>query len=499
MSWLGALLVAALSVPQAPDLEILHFNDFHGQVLPRVEASAPHRKPAERGGYWRLERYVEERRRELGDRVWVTDGGDWFQGTPEGNDDRGLSVAACFDRLGLTASVVGNHEYDFGERSLIDVIARCAHPVLAANVFERGAPRLRPYVRPYVVKTVAPRSHPDRPLRIAIVGLTTEDTPRLSTGPFGNAEFRDEVETLRALQPVLEREADVVVLLTHCGLRRDRELARRFPHVALILGGHSHTALRRPVVESGVTIVQSGSSGTALTRIEVDLAVDPPAFEILSTRLVVLDMPGEPSADTDEFLQRVFAHIGAKWDQPIGEVRGAADTRRGAGSTPAGNLVAALIREAGGADVGLTNKGGLRSTLRPGPVTRRQVFELLPFDNTVVTVEMTGARLRALLAAGLAGSRRPLEIDGATYRYRVQAGVRELGEVFVGGKPLEAERTYLVATNSFLAGGGDGLEELVTARRVREEPAYLRDLVLRRLAAEGAIDLVAEERIRFEP
>ena len=506
--WCGGLagLLLAFATPlvaqdaagtaAAPDLVVLHFNDFHGQIRPRLVVRRPGSEPVPRGGFAALEALVARRRAEHGDRLWVTNGGDWFQGTPEGNEDRGASVMACLERLGLTASVLGNHEYDFGERHLQALVKGLRHPVLAANVLERGTQRLRPYVRPYVIKTVRPVAGEGVPQRVALVGLVTADTPQVSTGPFGAAEFEAEAKTLERLLPELRREADHVVLLSHCGVRRDRELAVRFPGISLILGGHSHTSLRRPVLEGSTVIVQSGSRAGYLT--EVALRVTSAGCELLSFDFIELEAGGAIEPATAQFLEQRFAPLAAKWDTALGTVRGAADRRVGAGSSPAGSFVSALMRRAGGAEVGLTNKGGLRKVLMAGAVTRRDVFELVPFDNAVVTFEMTGAQLCAVLSHALRPGRRPLEIDGATYSYSIEDGARQLERVEVGGALITRDRIYTVATNSFLAGGGDGQSEFAAAREIARTTEFLRDLLVDHLARTGGIELPSDARIRVE-
>ncbi|MEM7199324.1 MAG: bifunctional UDP-sugar hydrolase/5'-nucleotidase [Planctomycetota bacterium] len=481
----------------AADLHIVHFNDFHGQIRPRLIVPARAAPAEERGGFPALEDLVNRRRAEHGDRLWVTNGGDWFQGTPEGNEDRGRGVLACFDRLNVTASVLGNHEYDFGEASLIELLDGAQHPILGANVLEADGATPRPYVAPFIVRTVRPRAAPDREVRIAIVGLITSDTPQVSTGPFGAARFAAEATTLRNLWPDVQTAADVVILLTHCGVREDQQLAREFPDVPLILGGHSHTLLRKPLRTGKTWMVQSGSHATAVTELglRIDPSASPPALEIVS--FAITELPAtEPSSSTQEFLAAHFGHVAERWDQPLGTLRGAQDRRTGPGSTPGGSFVAALIRNAGDADVGLMNQGGLRSTLRAGPITRRAVYELLPFENSVVTFELTGAQLTEVLARSLRRGSRPLEIDGATYGYRVVDGERVLEGLAIDGAPVAAEQSYRVATNSFVAGGGDGYEMLRSATKVGETDVMLRDLLLEHLTQHGEVVLVDDERIR---
>ena len=490
---LACFLFAACAAPSR--LVILHINDWHGQIQPREVTTRP-RVTTQMGGFAAVAAYVARERecaKQRGDTVvWLTDGGDWFQGTPEGNEDRGWSMMACQNRLGFTAVVIGNHDYDFGEANLIRLVEHARHPVLGANILERGDhPRLRPYVKPFRILRIGA-------VCIAIVGLITEDTKELSRGPFGKADFGGEMVTLRRLLPDLERRTDAIVLLTHCGAAEDEGFARAFPSIDLILGGHSHTRMPRGRRVGHTWIVQSGGRGTGISRVEIDVDQAARRLRVRSAALVPIPARTERDPATERFLATTFAHIGAKWDVPVGVITGDEDKRaRGAiTSTAAGNYVAGLIRRVAGADVGLMNKGGIRDQIRPGPITRRQVFRLLPFDNTVSTVQLTGVQLRTLLALGLQRPRRPLEIAGARYGFRVVDGVRRLAWVEVGGKPLVHDASYSVATNSFLAGGGDGFELLATLDSHSIGPEWLRALMLTDLREKGEVHLSAAQRIR---
>lgn len=499
-TWLLLLLATgqAQEIPRtapAARLVILHTNDLHGQILPVPVVTRP---GIERrmGGYPALAAYVHRSRtaaRAQHSTVWLTDAGDWFQGTPEGNEDRGRSIMACRNRLGFTAVAVGNHEYDFGEKNLVDLVALARHPVLAANVVQRDEPaRLRPYVRKFIIERVGG-------IRVALVGLIASETRSVSTGPFGAADFPDEIETLRKLWPGLQEAADEIILLTHCGLSIDRKLAKAFPRIRLILGGHSHTALPRGLRVGDTWIAQSAGKGTAISR--VSLEIDSSSRRLAVERVETVDLLPPVTADPEitRFLTATFEHIGAKWDTPIGKVTGARDRRvRGSGrSTPMGNFIAALIRRTAKADVGLTNKGGLRSRLPHGVVTRRQVFGLLPFDNTVHAMRMTGEQLFDLLAQGLRPGHLPLEIAGGRYSYAVVKGRRVLRHVEVAGRTIDPAASYRVATNSFLAGGGDDFTLFRSVESAAVSPLFLRAILLRELRKRGQIRLASEVRIRL--
>lgn len=471
-------------------LVILHTNDIHGQIQPLAVVSRPGVRRRV-GGYLALEAYLHQARKAT-KALWLTDGGDWFQGTPEGNEDHGRAIMACRNRLEFTAVVIGNHEFDFGEKNLRALVALARHPVLGANIVTAGdRSKVRSYVDRFIVKTIDG-------VRVALVGLTASETPQVSTGPFGGAVFSDELASLRELWPLLQKVADEIILITHCGLAIDRKIAQAFPQIRLILGGHSHTPLPVGTQEGDTWIAQSGGKCTSISRVTLTTNKSKRRLAVQRVQLVDLQIPEAENSATVEFVEATFEHIGPKWDKPIGKITGAKDIRmRGSNqSTPAGNYVADLIRRTAKAEVGLTNKGGLRSLLSDGAVTRRQVFQLLPFDNVVCVMQMTGRQLELVLKQGLRPGHLPLEIAGARYSYDLVDGIRALQDVEVGGQRLDPAKIYRVATNSFLAGGGDGFTAFTSIRSSAVSTAALRSLMIGDIRAYGVISLSGERRIK---
>jgi 2',3'-cyclic-nucleotide 2'-phosphodiesterase (5'-nucleotidase family) len=278
--------------------------------------------------------------------------------------------------------------------------------------------------------------------------------------------FRREADEARDQVAALKREgADVIVALTHVGFESktkapfegDQTLAREVPGIDLIVGGHSHTFLKRGFREpkSGVLITQAGCYlvKAGLTTLKIDRGTH--KLIGASERLVALD----PSRGTDKAVQAVVdrqeSEVGRVFARAVATAT-VRMVRAQAGESGLGSWMADCYRARTGADVAIQNPGGIRSDVAAGPLTLREIFSVMPFDNRLEKLTMTGAQLRAALEHGV-GPGRVAQLSGALVRYRPSgpAGHR-LVSVEVAGRPLDDAKTYTVATLDFLVSGGDG-------------------------------------------
>ncbi|MGH7149257.1 MAG: bifunctional metallophosphatase/5'-nucleotidase [Planctomycetota bacterium] len=495
---LGTFLAAACLSPRRPEpplrFVLLHTNDLHGQLLPR-EVRRPSGEGTVRvGGFATIGAYVASAREEArgsGADLLLVDAGDWYQGTPEGARTKGGAVVEWMNLVGYDAAVLGNHEFDHGLGNLRRLLDLAKFPVLAANVFVRKTGERPAGIRPHAVLE-------RKGIRFAFVGLLSRATPDQTTAEIGaELRFDPEEEAVGGAVEAARREADLVFLLTHCGLETDRALARLAPEVSLVVGGHSHTRLAEPERVGAPLVLQTGSKGGAIGRVE--FTVDPATKEIGSIRARLVDLsPEERGEDpaSAALVRREEAAVRAEMDEEVGTLLADLPRGPGIGSSPAGNLVADAMREAGGADVAFTNKGGVRTSLLAGPVTRRSFFELLPFENTVVVLEMTGAEIEAVLRASLGGEgRTPLEASGILVRWRrAPEGRGELLSATVGGAPIDPVRAYRVAVNSFLARGGDGYRAFAGPGSREDKGVLLRDAAVEWFRRRSPVRPAAEER-----
>ena len=491
----------ALQAPAEPDplhVVLLHTNDVHGQVQPRAATWLDRDDPPGIGGLPRIAAYVTSVRQEAeadGAGVLLVDGGDWFQGTPEGLIEKGQAYLHAVSKVGYDAMAVGNHEFDHGVEPLARMIAGFELPALSANVYlEEGGERV-PWCRPWRVVEVAG-------VRVGIVGLVTPTTPSITHRDASALHFQDPGEALAAARAELGDGVDWVLPITHLGVQGDRRLAKAHPDLPVVVGGHSHTYLKDGVRQGETLILQSGSKGSAVGRLDLWFDAETRELERTSYRLVdLLDepAPGTRNEELEEICETLVRESEAAMGEVVGELLEPLERNfRRTHSSPAGNFITDLIRARLEADVAVQNRGGIRCDLPQGPVTRRSLFELQPFGNHLVLLELSGADLLALVRASVEGTAHTgLEVSGMTVLWREDedSGYALVG-LEVAGEPVDAERTYRLATNNFLAGGGDGYDLLEEQRVVREDPLLLRELLEAHFRAERKVALPKDDRYR---
>lgn len=473
---LGTLPLTRLAQGAAAHrLTILHMNDFHARHEPvdaRALSCAPDR-PACFGGAAHLASAIAiERAAAEGDgrHVLLVDAGDQFQGSLFFTAWKGEVELAVMHALGTEAMAVGNHEFDQGPATLARFVRAARFPVLSANIDAGDDPDLRGALRPHVMVEKAG-------LRIGLVGLTTlQAMTGSSPGPL--VRFGDPAVALARSAAALRAEgAGLVVALSHLGWDADLALAGQVAGVDVLVGGHSHTLLSDS--EPGAAgpahqavsgpagravVVQAGAYGRYLGRLDLDLAADGAVLAYGGDcRHVGLALPEEPR------VAAIVAHYAAQLEGVRRRVVGhapapVANTACRIDECALGSFVAdAMLASVHGAEVALMNAGGIRTGLPGGELTLGDVLTMLPFGNTVATLRLSGADLRAAIANGLArmGAGAFPQVAGLRITWnRLAAPEARLVALEVAGPggfaPIDPARLYLVVTNNFLRGGGDG-------------------------------------------
>lgn len=394
-------------------------------------------------------------------------GGDTIAPSVASNIFKGKQMITVWNMIGLDFAVLGNHEFDFGPDILRDRIKESRFIWLATNVIDKRTGKPFADTPAYVIREIGGA-------RIGFFGLLTPDTAQFSSvGP--DVTFLDPCETAKKVVPEMRAKgAQVVIAMTHLAMREDKKVAR-CSNIDVIVGGHEHEMLES--LSGRTPIFKWGADARDLGRIDLNIKLPSGELESIDWSAIAVNssVAEEPqsAAVIADFEKKVSADV----DKPIGstsvplEARGEMNRSR---ETNLGSYIADAYRKAMNADVALYNGGSIRAgrVFSPGPLSKRDVMAILPYENPIVKIEITGATLRAALEHGVSRSAEEKEpgrfpqVSGVRFVFdaRRPPGSRVISAE-VNGQPLDDKKTYTLATNTFLVEkGGDGYTMFSGAR-----------------------------------
>jgi 5'-nucleotidase len=490
----GIFLVTVLTfaVQAQPDtirVTLLHTNDTY-QFTP-VDGGT-------RGGLARMLTVVNEvRAKNLN--TLVTFGGDTLSPSVETRTYRGAQMIDAWNALGLDLAVFGNHEFDLRTEVLLQRIKESKFQWLGANVIDTRTKRIFANTPEYVVREF-------EGVKVGFIGLLLPETKETSAMEAA-LQVSDYCATAKRIVPRMRRAGvHVVVGLTHLFMRQDKELAR-CANFDLILGGHEHTLLQSSA--DGTPIFKMTADGRELGRF--DLIVDRRTKRLLSIDWQIIpitdriaDAPAF-TAVTEKYrdlLTQLAVRVGAT-SVELDALSHSVRTKE----TNIGNFIADAYRDAVKADIGFVNGGSIRAdlTYSPGPLTMRDVLSILPFNNPIVKVEVTGELLRRILEHSVARSgpgedsepgRFP-QISGVSFSFDPsQKPGDRVTAVSIHGKPLDPKAKYTIATSDFLVtNGGDGYVMFREAKLLRSASEAPKDSAVLERAIKEAPNQTISPRV----
>lgn len=454
---LGLLLAAPA---HAAGVSILYFNDAH-EIAP-VDKGA-------RGGTARLATLVKQVKAQQPNTI-VVFGGDLAGGTVFG-EFKGEPMVEAMNLLGLDLANFGQHEFDFGPEQTRKLIAASKFSWISANLTDKSG---RPFnnLKTRWVKELGG-------VKVGFFGLTTA-METTNGGP--DIVQSDVIEAAKREVAALQNEkVDFIVAVTQEPLADDLNLIAKVPGIDAVLGEEeSETVTVTNTV--GRTVVAK-PAGNITSVVRLDLQKGQP--------IGVTVLPVDGKVDEDPTLAALSKKYMDELDGRLGATiittnvsldAGATNSR--IGETALGNLIADAFRESLKADAAIMQGGGIRSdkVYPAGPLTLKNLTEILPFGNTVVLLEVDGKTLQAALENGVSqvdkqAGRFP-QVSGISYRFDPKAAVgNRVSQVKVGGQPLDPARTYKLAVSSFAAGGGDGYTMFQGAKTLVTAANGQRDVV----------------------
>ena len=485
----------------ADRIQILHTNDIHGHldVTDTVQGGSG---SFSQGGLVAVAQQIERLRARAPERTLLVDAGDAWQGTYISNENKGQAVTQIMALLKYDAQAVGNHDFDWGQDVLKQRTQEAGFPFLCANCVDASG-AVPSYLKPYAVKDLGI-------VKVAMIGLILPSAASIiKDTSLGGMRFLPLAASVRKYLPEMKRQADLMVAITHVGLEPlvqegDRALATAVPELDVIVGGHSHTALRAATTVGSTIIVQTGAYTANLGDLE--LVIDPATKKVVSSPTrsnELLPVAGAKGAPSD-LVKKVQAIVddrkaeGKKYtERVVGRLANALDNPRA--ECGLGNLIADGLLEYGrsagwNSDVAFYNMAGVRAPLPAGEIKYGQLYQVLPFTNVVMSLDLTGRQLRLVFEAA-SGSAGRLHVAGASFAYHFEnpAGQRLLSAT-VGGRPLDDAKLYHVATIDYLYGGGDGHTEFKDATNVIYGDIEV-DAVAAYMTAHSPLDPKVEGRI----
>jgi 5'-nucleotidase len=486
-------------------LTILHTSEHHGQAMPVEERGKP------RVGGMAERAALIDRVRQEGTPTLLLDSGDILIGTALSSFFRGEPDIKAMRLMGYHAMAAGNHDFDFGLDHLQALQTAAQFPILCTNLMGKGVDLP---CRPFAVIRL-------ERLAIGIISLLghTNFPDTFNRQVVALLDLRNPIETARQTAAMLKREhrVDLVIALTHQGTEEDLAVLAQVPEVDVIVGGHTEgfdglrtnstveAVASRP--DPGPLLVKTHRLGITLGRL--DLRIDKPGSGTPRVSYATAhNLPVTEAVGADPAVAAVIQEYAKKLDAQTGKIIGRAlvtldgeATHIRSRETNLGNLLADLLRGHFGTEIALLNSGQIRDSIPAGPVEIKRLLRVLPFNSPTVTCSITGEQLLAALENS--ASRLPethgrfLQISGLTIVYDLAApSGRRVVEARIDGRALEPSRRYSIATDSFLADGGDGYAMLKQAEDRIERQLPMRDLLLDALGA-GPLKASTDGRIRF--
>ena len=445
--------------PAGKKFVIFHTNDTHSRV----------QEGKDELGFAKISAIVNKERKDNENRTLYFDAGDTFHGKTFAILNKGESVKEIYDAMKVDAIAPGNHDFNYGIKRLLALDKTTGFPFLAANVLDRNKKNL---FEPYKI-------FEKDGVKFGVFGLATPETlykthPKNVEGlTFENPDVaaRKQVKALKA------KEVDVIIGVGHIGndaetIIKSKDVIAKVEGIDLFLDGHSHDASIDTV--NGTLIVQTGEHTNNLGRVE--LFYDEKTKKISATaKLLKFDeyksIAPDKAVETiikkyEKINDDLTSDVVARTPFELNGERAIVRTQE----NQLGNLIASAIRQRSGADFALMNGGGIRETIPKGDITKKAVIEVLPFNNIVVKLEITGKVLVEMIEHGI---RAYPESNGgfpnvAGMKVKFNDKNKVVSIVDDRGRTIENDKKYTLATNDFLASGGDDYEMLKGLKLVGE-------------------------------
>ena len=475
---------------ESKTLTILHVNDVHGNVAGDDESII---------GFEKLKTKVDELKAE-NPNVLLFNAGDTLHGTTLATVSKGESIVNLMDAVGFDAMVPGNHDFNYGYERLLELTRMAKFEILGSNIVKEADGTSD--FEPYIIKEF-------EGLKVGIFGLATEET-KVKSSPKNTEgiKFASPLETAEKIVKELEKEkVDVIIALSHLGIDEESDItsivvAEKVKGIDIIVDGHSHSTLPEGKLVGDTLIVQAHEWSKNIGKVEVEIEdgktikktaglIDFEAAKNIIPDPAIKAEIEKIEETNKELLQRVIGKTKVKLDGEREVVRG--------NESNLGNLLTDALIKVTGADVAITNGGGIRDSVPAGDITVGDVLTVFPFSNYPVVIEVNGATLLEALEYGVdaypeVAGKFP-HVAGMSYKIDPNKEVgNRIVDLMIKNEKIDLEKKYKLVTNDFMAIGGDGYEMFKGTPILAEYP-LLSEVLADYIEELGEIEPVVEGRV----
>jgi sulfur-oxidizing protein SoxB len=429
-------------------LSIVQMNDSHAYFDLHQEMfwQGDHAVYRLAGGYARIATIVKQIRTESKGHILFCDCGDTLHGTYPALETQGQALIPILNSLGLDA-MTAHWEFAYGPKVFNQRVGELNYPMLANNVYHKETKK--PVYQSYTVKEIGG-------LRIGLVGIASNIVdktmpPSFSKGisfTLGRNELPQIVDRLRNREMV-----DLIILLSHLGFPQEMKLLSEVPGIDICLSGHTHNRLYKPVLNGKTIVIQSGCHGSFLGRL--DLEVDDRQIVDYRYRLIEVEVAMQPDPTVDELIRQALAPYQHDLAEVVGETATALNRRTTLEATTDIFLLQALL-ESTGAQLAFSNGWRYGAPIIPGKITLNDLYNIIPMNPPVSTIELIGEEIKAMLEENLERTfscdpyqqmggyvKRCLGLN-AYFKIENSSGNR-IQKIFVGNEEIQSDRYYTAA------------------------------------------------------
>lgn len=451
----------------AKEVTIFHTNDIESVYEPIEAFWNPEIEYI--GGIPQLSTLIKQER-EKKETSFLFDAGDIFTGALSKKTQGRISFD-LYTAMGYDALALGNHEFEYGWKTLREVMPRAPFPILNANIIYADTDIT--LTQPYTIVE-------NNDVRIGVIGVMGVDA-FLNTMMKKNRQgldYLDPTETVQKYVDLIKDEVDLIVVLTHQnktapmqtdkendpevqrGFDEDYAMAGALKDVDLIIGGHSDNGLWEPVIhpDTGTVIAMTFGQGKYLGEIVFNIEEEKSTY--LSGKLIpVVSNELTPDPKISQIINETRAA-----HPDLSEIVGKIDKfafRSYYKESNIGNLIADILRENTGADIGMMSSGSIRYDINAGNVNAETLYNVYPFKDTIAVVEAPGSIVRELFEYSYKLNYGLVQASGIQTEYDLNKAEGErIVSININGEPLQDDKTYTIATYSYAATGGDGYNML---------------------------------------